>query len=481
MVGRLTLILLTILISACASLDYEDYRQTVLITSDPPGVKVYQGKRFLGVTPAYVRVRRGHSPRLNFVPPDGDSREVKLKTEYRWKNSGALNLVLLPLAPAGWLTDIATGTSWKALDPATQVFGKGGEWPAKREPRLVAVAPPSTEDPEISDGLGAAIDDKLRKNARFKVLDYDATAPTFQFYQAAGGPPADKENRYRLNGELKVDHILYSTTERSGDSFQVKSQLRDIVTGRTDGEYAFTVTPKETLRPEFSRRNFFSRYFGLIPNTVFLNFSGYTPQVTVNGVEYEGKEGEAKSKVDEFLHYVNAVSISTLRRPMANVRNQWTFGFVPAVVLSKKTIEFNQYAAVAGVQFERLYASAGYGFEGGYLSRHGFFYADFIPTATWSQLSYTALNQEGTKARTSIQSIIEFGFNKFISEHFVGKIFLRNVGEDAELWSRTLTEVTGQPQYAENVGSVFAGLAVGYHFPSSVKSKKDWSVREARD
>ena len=123
-----------------------------------------------------------------------------------------------------------------------QKFGKGGEWPAPREPKLVAIAPPSSDDPEISDGLGAAIDDKLRKTANYKLLEYEKTAPTFQYYQAAGRPPANKDYRYQLNRELKVDHIIYSQSERSGDTYIVKSHLRNNVTGRIDQEYSFEVS-----------------------------------------------------------------------------------------------------------------------------------------------------------------------------------------------------------------------------------------------
>lgn len=147
MLGRLIVLAAALFFSACASLNYEDYRQVVLVTSDPPGAKVYQGSHFLGVTPSYMKVRRGRTPRLNFVPPDGDSHEVKLNTEYRWNDSGALNLLLVPLAPAGWLVDYATGTSWNIKDPAVQKFGKGGGWPATREPKVVAIAPPTAEDP----------------------------------------------------------------------------------------------------------------------------------------------------------------------------------------------------------------------------------------------------------------------------------------------------------------------------------------------
>ncbi len=466
-------------LSACASLDYEDYRQPVLILSDPPGAKIYEGRRFLGTTPAYARVSRGRKPRLRLVSESGESRDVRLKTEYRWRDSGAMNLLLLTLAPVGWLADWATGTAWRVSDPPVQTFGSGGKWPQAREPKVIAIAPPATEDMDISDGLGMAIESKLRASRKVKVLDYETTAPAFQFYQAGAGPPGDKENRYRLIDELKADHILYSQSKRKGDAFYVTSHLNDVVSGQTSEVYNFQVTPGESLKGEFTRRRWSSHFFHLLPNTFFLNFSGYTPNLTVDDVEYQGKEAAAEDSVDRYLKYLSAISIATLQRPMANVRGQWTFDFVPAVVLSKKTMEFPRFAPVAGVQFERLYASAGYGFEAGYLWRHGHAYLDFIPTYTWSQVSYTTLTREGTAARHSIQSVLEIGYNKFFSEHFVGRLFVRNVAEDIQLWSKVLTEVSGQPTYATDAGSVFVGFAVGYYFPSTLKSKKGWTVKDA--
>jgi hypothetical protein len=476
---RLALILSALLLSACASLDYTDYKQTVMVLSDPPGVKVYEGENYLGTTPAYVRVNRGRRPHIRFVPEDGVERKIKLKTEYRWDDSFAMNLLLLTLAPAGWVADWATGTAWELRDPPLQTFGKGGAWPAARVPGIVAIAPPPAKDIDIADGLGTALDAKLRTTSQFQVLDYGMTAPYFQYHRASGGPPQDKQARYRLMSDLKADHILHSQVERKADdTFVVRALLKDAITTRTAREYSFEVSPEEAhLKDEFQRRRLFSSFFNLLPNTMWINFSGYTPNLRVNDTEYEGKETPADDAGEQFLKYVSAISISTMKRPIANVRGQWVFEFVPALILSKKEFQLPKY--LPGVTFERLYTSAGYGIEGGYLWRHGYAYADFIPMLTWSQMSYqTQAGRAGTQSHTSVQSMIEVGYSKFLTDHLVSKFFLRNVFEDTVLWSDVMTEINGTPTWTEAAGSVFVGFAFGYYIPSTLKSKEGWRVRE---
>lgn len=476
-IARSALILLSGLLSACASLDYEDYRQTVMVLSDPPGAKIYEGETLLGTTPAYVRVKRGRRPHIRLVADGHPERKIKLKTTYRWDESFVPNVILLTLAPLGWLTDWASGTAWELHDPPLATFGKGGHWPTPREVKTVLIAPPPEKDIDVSDALGFALQEKLRHSESFQVLDFGSTAPHFQFASTSGGPPFDKTDRYRIFGSLPADHLLYSQTERKGDAFLVRAQLKDTITTRTAREYSFEITPDaDALKSEFQRRKLYSDFFHLLPNTIWMNFSAYTPNMTVNEVEYLGKEAPADDPGDQFLRYLSGISISTLHRPIANVRGQWNFDFVPAVVISKK--EFYLPTYLPDVKFERIYTSAGYGFEGGYLWRYGYGYANFIPMLTWSQLSYDAPTQSGTRSHTSVQSMLEFGYSNFINDHLVGKLYMRNVFEDIELWSRVMTEINNNPTFTENAGSITVGIAFGYYIPSSLKSKEGWRVRE---
>lgn len=467
------------LFSGCASIDYADYRQTILVLSDPPGAKVYDEGRFIGVTPNYMRFRRALSPILRIEFPDGQIRNVPLKTHYRWDDSFGMNALFLYFAPVGWGVDMATGTAWNADDPPIQVLGKGGQWPYPRPPEKVAVAPPQGVDINTADALGMAIDEKLRATEHFTVLDYEETSPTFQFFRSYSGLAQDKDNRYRLLSDIKVDHVLLSTAEKRGDAFVVKAQLKDVITTKTKATYTWEISPRnQSIREQFTAKNFFNEYVHLLPNTVFLNFANYTPSVTAAGRTYKGKEAPANDVGDEMLRYLSALSLAGLERERFNTRGHFTFNFVPTAIVSQKEIVLPQYSAVNDTSFFRWYLSGGYGIEGGYMGRFGLVYADLIPMLTWARIKYSNPYADGEISRMSIQAMVEFGYSYFMTNHLVVRLYLRQVGEDNRMWNEALSEAAGTPQITNSVDSGFAGISIGYYIPTASKTRGGWQVKK---
>jgi hypothetical protein len=478
--GKCKLALLSFLLATgCASIDYADYRQTILVLSDPPGAKVYDGERFIGITPNYMRLRRRSKPVLRMEMPDGTGRNVVLHTRYRWADSFGMNTLFLVYAPVGWAVDWATGTAWEVEDPPIQIFGDGGIWPAITRPGKVAVAPPQDVDSRTADALGLAIEERMRMSEKFNVSDYEQTAPTFRFHRSYSGLARDKQDRYRLMSHLKVDHILLSTAEQRGDTFVVKGELKDVVTSKTKSTYTWEITPgNEELREEFTANTFINKYFKSLPNTVFLNFAGYTPTATIDRRKYKGKEAPTQGFSDEMLRYLSALSLAGLERERFHTRGHFTFSFVPTGIVSQKMIVFPEYNPLADAKFHRWFVSAGYGIEGGYIGRFGLIYADLIPMGTYTNIKYSTPQREGSVERFSIQLMSEVGYSYFFTNHLVGRIYFRNVGEDSRLWNKAFSNSSSSTQFTDTFSSGYAGISVGYYIPTALKRRPGWLVRK---
>ncbi len=477
--GFLFLFLGAYFATGCASIDYADYRQTIMVLSDPPGAEVYDCERFIGITPNYMRLRRSSAPSLKMVMPDGERRDVSLKRNYRWGDSFGMNGLFLAFAPLGWAVDILTGTAWDADDPPLQVFGKGGVWPIVHKPSKVAVAPPQGVDVDTADALGLAIDEKLRATEKFNVMDYEETAPSFQFYRSYSGLARDRENRYRLLSHLKVDHVLVSTAEKRGDTFVVKGVMKDVITTKVKASYTWEITPgNQSLRERFTAKTFFNEYFHLLPNTVFLNFANYTPTVEINNQESKGKEAPAHGEGEELAKYLSSLSLAGLERDRFNTLGHFTFNFVPTAIISTKRIVFPKYVPFNDAEFQRWYVSGGYGIEGGYMGRFGLVYADLIPMVTWSRVKYSTPLVEGRVSNVSIQTMIEAGYSYFFTNHLIGRIFYRRTGEDNRVWKEAMSEASGSGENIGSVNSGFAGISIGYYIPTALKRQPGWLVRK---
>jgi hypothetical protein len=142
-----------------------------------------------------------------------------------------------------------------------------------------------------------------------------------------------------------------------------------------------------------------------------------------------------------------------------------------------KRIRFHEFQPVSEVDFERLYLSGGYGIQVGYLSRYGFPYFDFVPSLTYTRIEYETQAVRGELSRWSVQYALEFGYQYFFTDHVVGKIFSRGLGEDSQLWNSAISHAAGSAIYAESVNSNYAGIAIGWHIPERLARPKSWTIR----
>jgi hypothetical protein len=465
-----TAILMAVLGVGCASMNWNEYRQTVLVTSLPAGAEIYSNGQLLGTTPAYVRIRRAKNPKIELRHRD-QNVSVPLATHYRWKGSFVRNLIFFYYAPAGWLVDYTTGTAWEIEDPQTARFAKADR-PVAKTLSTIAVAPPVASDTEMTDALGVQIQDKMARNNSYLLLDYNKTALEFIEQGSEQGVSKNKSQRYDLFFKLKADSILWSEVRREDDRVKVSAELKDVYTGTVREKFDWDLAPADKSdRRLFAHRKFFE-YFKLLPNTLFLNFMGYTPEIRVGEQTYTGREGAPEGPQEEAFRYLSTISLERQDRPRYGLGGYWTFEFLPTFTYSMKKIEFSQFAP--GTEFKRTYASTGYGFEVAYRSRYGNVYYDFMPVFSWSQIQYESSRGEGTVAKFRVGTYNELGYSYFLTKHLVGKVFTRTIAEDNSLWDRAISRSSGREVTTDTVSSGFFGVAIGYHYPPPITQKNYW-------
>jgi hypothetical protein len=476
--GFLFLLVLTSVVG-CVSIDSSEYRQTVLVKSNPPGAVILENGERIGVTPEYVRVRRRSHPKLTLVKAGEAERTVELETHYRWADSFFSDFLFLRAAPVAWGIDYLTGNAWRMDDPLEVEFEPGHALLPIHPTDVVAVAPPEVADPDIADAIGLLVENKL--STEYSVLPYARTAPLFNYYGSNQGLSSDPELRDNLLYQLPAKQIFLSKAVPEGDGYKVSGQLTNKFTGDKGDTHSWTISPESgELKEEFTTHEFFARHFRFLPNTLFLSFSNYQASLDVDNTPVNGRALGNRTFGEQAINYLSAISLQHLDRPSTWSRAHWVFEFVPSFDLSRKRIAFNGYAPLQDVEFDRWYVSGGYGIEVGHQSKIGLFYVDFIPNLTWTQLSFTAPQGDETISNTSLTATFELGYSYFITQHLVGRIFGRTVTEDSELWGRAVSDITGRAQSVSGVNSVFSGISIGYYIPSALRGTSGWKVDRSK-
>ncbi len=451
-------------LSGCASTTISGYRQPVLVTSDPPGAAVYERGQYIGTTPGFMRVRRRHHPVLEIRHAGKSPKDIPLTTKYRWFDSFWGNALFLTLAPVGWGVDWATGTAWEIQNPPlgyTGIPSKGAR---------LAISPPEMKDRDLADAVGTQLEQKFRNEGRFTVNSYEHTLPHFDYYSTTNTLPENVEDRNGLLGALQSEAVYFSTATEDENGIQVKGEVRNAFSGERIAEKEFRLPRLEGAGTPIRKQ--IPRYFHILPNTAFVNFTSFRALMDIDRVETEGVSVSDGSPMEDVMNVVGAVGLTRLQRPRANAISRWTFDFVPSINFSMKRIRFQFFTPPQDQDFDRIYASVGYGLEVGYQWKYGFPYLDLIPTATWSQLTYDVNQSEKVLDSWSTTFVVELGYQYFFSDHFVAKLFSRSLQEDPDLWKKAVSDIYGQQKRVETASTIISGLAIGYYFPSTARKKR---------
>ncbi len=170
--------------TGCTTLNLNNYTQKLKVSSSPEGADIFFDGKKVGKTPGYIRIRRKKDARLELKKQGYQPTYVQLDSKYRWTDSFVMNLIFTSLAPAGWLIDYATGTSWnyEPLDNIVIDSKKDVQWDTSQW--VIGIAPPQSDDPVASDQVANFLQEKMRQSypkanvkdynsSKYKFLDYD--------------------------------------------------------------------------------------------------------------------------------------------------------------------------------------------------------------------------------------------------------------------------------------------------------------------
>ncbi len=431
-------------------------RQPVLITSNPSGAQVYDQGKFIGVTPGFLPIRRRRDAAIELRFPDKTSKTVSLQTKYRWWDSFGGNALFLVYAPIGWGVDWWTGAAWDMADPPiekTQLPDQGAR---------LAIAPAPGQDSQTTDAVGRELQSRMSAERKFKILSYDKTFAQLDFYEAHRGLPVDQTDRRTLVTEIGADAVLLSKAElQPNNEIKVSGEIINVYDGAKIGERKWDLKLSDAVT---GRNNRLRRYFHILPNTVFVNFSSYRADLQIAGVGLAGKAVPDGSTLEQVSRYVGAIGITRLNRPRKSMMGKFNYEFVPAANLSIKRVRFQLGTPPADQDFDRMFVSAGYGIEVGYQWSYGFPYLDLIPNVVWTKLEYDVIDRARSRENFTTNLGVELGYLYFINQHLVMKLYSRSFKEDTEVWQHAVSEILGADTKVSEIHSFFSGWGIGYHF-----------------
>ena len=457
-------------------MDSNEWTEAILVQSQPPGAKVYNRGKFIGTTPGYLRVRRGRKPELTFRYGN-ESVTQKLVSKYRWADSFFSNFLFLTVAPVGWIVDLTTGTAWKMEDPVPPHF-EGQPLPYSEENK-VAIAPPDAGDQEIADAVGPLLRMRLDKALpQFSVINYDESLKFFRYYDTEVGLPESKENRYALFAGLQNQYVLVSKVEPHGAGLEVSAHLKNVFNGENIKDYKWEIAATEDdLKEDLSFYTRFSKYFHILPNTLMASLTSYQTTVRINDMDVGARETPPNSVGAKILHLIGALSFESHEKPRPELRSRWVFSFVPDFNLSLRSFYF-PYTMFSDVRFERWYASGGYGPELGWRNSFGYLFVNFVPSVAWEQLGYSSPAQRGSASDVNVVGTVQLGFTHFFSDHLVGKIFVKSLSENTKVYDRAISQLTGMNAQFQSASSTFAGISLGYYFPTTFKGRRGFKLSD---
>jgi hypothetical protein len=449
---------LGILLTACGSLTVRDRNQFVLIQSSPPGADIfYQGKK-VGVTPAFVEIRRSKNASVQLI--DGHSVvNVPIETTYRWDGSFWPNFVFLYFAPAGWFVDYGTGSSWNFADPTIPRLQY--LTPHPRTHMLGAIAPPQAASIELSDEGALLWEQHLKtRYPNLEIIPYQAKLDEFTShgYDFDSNPGARTE--HELFGRLSVDEVFESESRETETGIELRGHFRNVFTGAKGPEEIVHAAPSPENMTFLEK---FNSFVHLVPNTVGLeyNFQSET-QLSQNNTTYHSQSTHGSDFISQAAPYLSAIALTRQTPPRREAAGKFRFEFVPAVRASYRQMTFPAFTPIAQNEFTYLTIGAGIGPEGGWQWGPNYIYANLIPIFGWHRLAWRT--EEGLSIYDvgAITLRSEIGYLYFLTDNFSFRFFGKNTSTPSSIWNRAVQDIApGSPDVT--AGTDFsAGFTFGF-------------------
>lgn len=459
----------------CASIFFNDYKQVVRVMSDPPGADIYnQNGEKLGVTPAYVKVRRSKHSLLKLQLPNGEVKSVQLNGQYRWSPSFYGNLVFSTFAPIGWATDYyLTDTAFQFKDPGSINFKSNTAGRTKNRKIVEVVAPPQTEWNMLSREVAEIIVNQLRDRYPNKeVKDFQETRYEFVKFHYTFDHRAIGEELDKILYATDADQYVESNVEVLDSSVRIKVTVKDAFTHEM--VQTFVIEKPKGQFAIFRKSNTIrslSKYFAFFPNAVGIDFGRYSSNLDMKEGYHPGKESTIVGKqvpskgLDQWLGVIGSLNISYIRPPQRDGKWTWRFMFIPSAYLTALTFRYDDLPQVEGVEFRRFRIGMGYGAQGSVSSRYGMMYASVVPTLNFSRITWSAEDSRSEMEFGEVLYLMEFGYQLFVSESLALRIFGKTWVENSERWSNILSDAAGTRLEIETPRVTYAGVSILWYWP----------------
>lgn len=453
---------------SCASMTYESRHQSILVQSNPPGAKILVDGKQVGVTPDIIELRKKRVPQIEIVTPS-ENESINIATKFDWGGSFARNFVFLNFAPAGWLVDWITGSTWVLKDPPTIELKNFKSHEATKQEKI-AIAPPYAETLAISDRAAQIWDQQLQTTMKNRhLLHYSETVRTFALHHFDFDEKPNQTERYSLYRDLGLTHLFESTVVESGtDDILLKGHLISVYSATTSEDQVMRIS-KEQLKEidveTWSRRN---GWIHLIPNTVGIDFSSSDTEVdTAAGDNHKAQPASGASTLDKILYYVGAIDISRQNPPRDNGPSRWRLQFAPSIFGINQRLSFPDFKDISSSTFHYMQLSAGLGGETGWQKGLHYIYLNVIPMYGVQYLAWQQQGQDESLTLGGFELRSEFGYRYYWNRHWSTKFFTKSTKSYSPLWNSAIHRIAPAAPEVATAIDTSAGIAFSYTFDYS--------------
>ncbi len=464
MTQRCFVVILGLALLGCTSLQFSEYDQVIRVQTEMPGAEIFSGKKRIGTTPSFVRIRRERAPSLWLKYPNQPAKKVKIETHYRWVESLLPSLLFGAVAPLAAGIDLWTGTAWDLDDLESIPLDGRPPLLAEHRARLLAVAPPQAEDVEASDWGGKALANEVAQRPLVKVLPFESTLGVFEDYQYSFENQISGRPRAELFSDLKVTHVVESQVT-GNEKKRIKYRVVNVFSEKTEDEGEFEVNlPQRSIASRFGL--FLA---GLVPNAVSVDAASHWLQIEREGrPEHKVTSEPLAGWMGQASKFLGSVGVSNLIPPRGSrvfephIRVVTTASFQA----SEYHILFEDLGSTEGkFKYYRLMAAIGPQF---YLeTKLGIFYFEALGGAGYSVLRWNSGQLDGELSRGTFAAAIGMGYYRYLSNRLALRAYFRSVGEDLRNWDWAFDQSFKQDVRTTGVQSAEAGLSLLFYFPEA--------------
>lgn len=466
--------------SGCASLT-DGSKQYVGINSSPEGAAIFYDGKSIGTTPAIVRLPRNRN--LSLLVGEGQNQKsIDLEGEYRWGRSFFGNFGFLAFMEIGWVTDFITKAAYQYGDSYTVSLDSPatGAESITKPSVVVAIAPPLSPHPNISDELGLQIGPRLQQQLgdKYSVIPYAMTSNHFEYRDVDYDSSVSKKSRPTLYGELNVQKIYFSNVDLSGETVIVKGQVEDYFSKDHHQSVNFQFDSEDIkTAQEHAWIGTDSQIFYWLPNSIALEKSESGTRLTSDKTNFEAESSATDDFWGQTASFFSAFSIRRVAPPASRESWKYRFAMIPTASFSRQQERFPTILPIATQSFIRTHMDAGFGPNFNYGSKRWNFYFNIIPVLSYDSVATNASGKDIEVSNGGLKFSTELGIFYFITERWHARVFIKNVDSDPEVWEKAIEKSTNSQFDFSNTSVASSGISVGYIIPNRIinfwdKSKK---------